>query len=145
MIPLLFYQLQEGRMTMTVRELLVSKQISMRNVDFIAIVSDDSDDGVVLNSADQQPVWFGMHQLSEEYMDKEVAAFSVKECDEVFSRWESGPLKNHTFEDVLIASKYGNQLFSSMSLGDVVLYLVLNESSDGERADIPMAVNSIAL
>lgn len=51
MIPLLFYQLQEGRMTMTVRELLVSKQISMRNVDFIAIVSDD---GVVLNSADQQ-------------------------------------------------------------------------------------------
>ena len=142
MIPLLFYQLQEGRMTMTVRELLVSKQISMRNVDFIAIVSDD---GVVLNSADQQPVWFGMHQLSEEYMDKEVAAFSVKECDEVFSRWESGPLKNHTFEDVLIASKYGNQLFSSMSLGDVVLYLVLNEPSDGERADLPMAVNSIAL
>lgn len=142
MIPLLFYQLQEERMTMTVRELLVSKQISMRNVDFIAIVSDD---GVVLNSADQQPVWFGMHQLSEEYMDKEVAAFSVKECDEVFSRWESGPLKNHTFEDVLIASKYGNQLFSSMSLGDVVLYLVLNESSDGERADLPMAVNSIAL
>ena len=142
MIPLLFYQLQEERMTMTVRELLVSKQISMRNVDFIAIVSDD---GVVLNSVDQQPVWFGMHQLSEEYMDKEVAAFSVKECDEVFSRWESGPLKNHTFEDVLIASKYGNQLFSSMSLGDVVLYLVLNESSDGERADIPMAVNSIAL
>ena len=134
MIPLLFYQLQEGRMTMTVRELLVSKQISMRNVDFIAIVSED-----------QQPVWFGMHQLSEEYMDKEVAAFSVKECDEVFSRWESGPLKNHTFEDVLIASKYGNQLFSSMSLGDVVLYLVLNESSDGERADLPMAVNSIAL
>ena len=145
MIPLLFYQLQEGRMTMTVRELLVSKQISMRNVDFIAIVSDDSDDGVVLNSADQQPVWFGMHQLSEEYMDKEVAAFSVKECDEVFSRWESGPLKNHTFEDVLIASENGNQLFSSMSLGDVVLYLVLNESSDGERADLPMAVNSIAL
>ncbi len=142
MIPLLFYQLQEERMTMTVRELLVSKQISMRNVDFIAIVSDD---GVVLNSADQQPVWFGMHQLSEEYMDKEVAAFSVKECDEVFSRWESGPLKNHTFEDVLIASENGNQLFSSMSLGDVVLYLVLNESSDGERADIPMAVNSIAL
>ncbi len=86
MIPLLFYQLQEGRMTMKVRELLVSKQISMRNVDFIAIVSDD---GVVLNSVDQQPVWFGMHQLSEEYMDKEVAAFSVKECDEVFSRWES--------------------------------------------------------
>ena len=142
MIPLLFYQLQEGRMTMTVRELLVSKQISMRNVDFIAIVSDD---GVVLNSAVQQSVWFGMHQLSEEYMDKEVAAFSVKECDEVFSRWESGPLKNHTFEDVLIASENGNQLFSSMSLGDVVLYLVLNESSDGERADIPMAVNSIAL
>ena len=142
MIPLLFYQLQEGRMTMTVRELLVSKQISMRNVDFIAIVSDD---GVVLNSADQQSVWFGMHQLSEEYMDKEVSAFSVKECDEVFSRWESGPLKNHTFEDVLIASKYGNQLFSSMSLGDVVLYLVLNESSDGDRADLPMAVNSIAL
>ena len=142
MIPLLFYQLQEGRMTMTVRELLVSKQISMRNVDFIAIVSDD---GVVLNSVDQQPVWFGMHQLSEEYMDKEVAAFSVKECDEVFSRWESGPLKNHTFEDVLIASEYGNQLFSSMSLGDVVLYLVLNESSDGERVSLPMAVNSIAL
>ena len=142
MIPLLFYQLQEGRMTMKVRELLVSKQISMRNVDFIAIVSDD---GVVLNSADQQSVWFGMHQLSEEYMDKEVSAFSVKECDEVFSGWESGPLKNHTFEDVLIASENGNQLFSSMSLGDVVLYLVLNESSDGERADLPMAVNSIAL
>ena len=142
MIPLLFYQLQEGRMTMTVRELLVSKQISMRNVDFIAIVSDD---GVVLNSADQQPVWFGMHQLNEEFLEKEVAAFSVTECDDVFSRWESGPLKNHTFEDVLIASEYGNQLFSSMSLGDVVLYLVLNESSDGERADIPMAVNSIAL
>lgn len=142
MIPLLFYQLQEGRMTMTVRELLVSKQISMRDVDFIAIVSDD---GVVLNSADQQPVWFGMHQLSEEFMEKEVAAFSVTECDDVFSRWESGPLRNHTFEDVLIASENGNQLFSSMSLGDVVLYLVLNESSDGERADIPMAVNSIAL
>lgn len=142
MIPLLFYQLQEGRMTMTVRELLVSKQISMRNVDFIAIVSDD---GVVLNSADQQSVWFGMHQLSEKFMDKEVAAFSVKECDEVFSRWESGPLKNHTFEDVLIASENGNQLFSSMSLGDVVLYLVLNESSDGERVSLPMAVNSIAL
>ena len=129
-------------MTMTVRELLVSKQISMRDVDFIAIVSDD---GVVLNPADQQPVWFGMHQLSEEYMDKEVADFSVKECDEVFSRWESGPLKNHTFEDVLIASENGNQLFSSMSLGDVVLYLVLNESSDGERVSLPMAVNSIAL
>ena len=96
MIPLLFYQLQEGRMTMTVRELLVSKQISMRNVDFIAIVSDDS---VVLNSADQQPVWFGMHQLNEEFLEKEVAAFSVTECDDVFSRWESGPLKNHTFED----------------------------------------------
>lgn len=60
-------------------------------------------------------------------MDKEVAAFSVKECDEVFSRWESGPLKNHT-----------------LSLGDVVLYLVLNESSYGERASLPMAVNSIA-
>ena len=87
-------------MTMTVRELLVSKQVSMREVDFIAIVSDD---GVVLNSADQQSVWFGMHQLSEKFMDKEVAAFSVKECDEVFSRWESGPLKNHTFEDLLIA------------------------------------------
>ena len=74
MIPLLFYQLQEGRMTMTVRELLVSKQISMRNVDFIAIVSDD---GVVLNSADQQPVWFGMHQLSEEYMDKQEKKMKV--------------------------------------------------------------------
>ena len=127
---------------MTVRELLVSKQISMRNVDFIAIVSDD---GVVLNSADQQSVWFGMHQLSEKFMDKEIATFSVTECDDVFSRWESGPLKNHTFEDVLIASEYGNQLFSSMSLGDVVLYLVLNESSDGERVSLPMAVNSIAL
>ena len=141
MIPLLFYQLQEERMTMTVRELLVSKQISMRDVDFIAIVSDD---GVVLNSADQQPVWFGMHQLSEKFMDKEIATFSVTECDDVFSRWESGPLKNHTFEDVLIASEYGNQLFSSMSLGDVVLYLVLNESSDVERVSLPMAVNSIA-
>ena len=142
MIPLLFYQLQEGRMTMTVRELLVSKQIPMRDVDFIAIVSDD---GVVLNSADQQSVWFGMHQLSEKFMDKEIATFSVTECDDVFSRWESGPLKNHTFEDVLIASENGNQLFSSMSLGDVVLYLVLNESSDGERVSLPMAVNSIAL
>ena len=70
---------------------------------------------------------------------------SAAECDEVFSRWERRQKKNHTFEDVLIASKYGNQLFSSMSLGDVVLYLVLNESSDGERADLPMAVNSIAL
>ena len=128
-------------MTMTVRELLVSKQISMRDVDFIAIVSDD---GVVLNSADQQSVWFGMHQLNEEFLEKEVAAFSVTECDDVFSRWESGPLKNHTFEDVLIASEYGNQLFSSMSLGDVVLYLVLNESSDVERVSLPMAVNSIA-
>ena len=128
-------------MTMTVRELLVSKRISMRDVDFIAIVSDD---GVVLNSAAQQPVWFGMHQLSEKFMDKEIAMFSVTECDDVFSRWESGPLKNHTFEDVLIASEYGNQLFSSMSLGDVVLYLVLNESSDVERVSLPMAVNSIA-
>ena len=127
---------------MTVRELLVSKQISMRDVDFIAIVSDD---GVVLNPADQQPVWFGMHQLSEEYMDKEVAAFSVTECDDVFSSWESGPLKNHTFEDVLIASENGNQLFSSMSLGDVVLYLVLNESSDREGVHHPMAVKSIVL
>ena len=54
------------------------------------------------------------------------------------------PLKNHTFEDVLIASENGNQLFSSMSLGDVVLYLVLNESSDVERVSLPMAVNSIA-
>ena len=89
---------------------------------YIAIVSDD---GVVLNSGDQQPVWFGIHQLSEDFMDKEVAAFSVKECDEVFPRWESGPLKNHTFEDVLIASENGNQLFSSMSLGDVVLYIML--------------------
>ena len=87
-------------MTMTVRELLVSKKISMRDVDYIAIVSDD---GIVLNSADQQPVWFGMHQLSEEFMDKEVAAFSVTECDDVFSEWESGPLKNHTFENLLIA------------------------------------------
>ena len=127
---------------MTVRELLVSNQISMRNVDYIAIVSDD---GVVLNPADQQPVWFGMHQLSEKFMEKEVAAFSVTECDDVFSRWESGPLKNHTFEDVLIASENGNQLFSSMSLGDVVLYLVLNESSDGENVDVPMAVNSVAI
>ena len=85
---------------MTVRELLVSKKNSMRDVDYIAIVSDD---GIVLNSADQQPVWFGMHQLSEEFMDKEVAAFSVTECDDVFSEWESGPLKNHTFENLLIA------------------------------------------
>ena len=127
---------------MTVRELLVSKKISMRDVDYIAIVSDD---GIVLNSADQQPIWFGMHQLSEEFMDKEVAAFSVTECDDVFSEWESGPLKNHTFEDLLIASEYGNQLFSSMSLGDVVLYLVLNESSDGECEDIPMALHRTAL
>ena len=126
---------------MTVRELF-SKKISMRDVDYIAIVSDD---GIVLNSADQQPVWFGMHQLSEEFMDKEVAAFSVTECDDVFSEWESGPLKNHTFEDLLIASEYGNQLFSSMSLGDVVLYLVLNESSDGECEDIPMALHRTAL
>ena len=87
-------------MTMTVRELLVSKKNSMRDVDYIAIVSDD---GIVLNSADQQPVWFGMHQLSEKFMDKEVAAFSVTECDDVFSEWESGPLKNHTFENLLIA------------------------------------------
>ena len=69
-------------MTMTVRELLVSKKNSMRDVDYIAIVSDD---GIVLNSADQQPVWFGMHQLSEKFMDKEVAAFSVTECDDVFA------------------------------------------------------------
>ena len=104
-----------------------------------------SDDGIVLNSADQQLVWFGMHQLSEKFMDKEVAAFSVTECDDVFSEWESGPLKNHTFEDVLIASEYGNQLFSSMSLGDVVLYLVLNESSDGECEDISRALHRTAL
>lgn len=127
---------------MTVRELLVSKQISMRNVDFIAIVSDD---GVVLNAADQQPVWFGMHQLSEEFMDKEVAVFSVTECDEVFSRWESGPLKNHTFEDVLIVSEYGNQLFSSMSLGDMVLYIVLYEASGKQCTEPLTTVNCVVL
>ena len=94
----------------------------MRDVDFIAIISDD---GVVQNSADQQSVWVGMYQLSEEFMEKEVAAFSVTECGEVFSEWESSPLRNHTFEEILIASEYGNQLFSSMSLCDVVLYQAL--------------------
>ena len=109
-------------MTMTVRELFGSKHIFMRDVDFIAIISDD---GVVQNSADQQSVWVGMYQLSEEFMEKEVEAFSVTECGEVFSEWGSSPLRNHTFEEILIASEYGNQLFSSMSLCDVVLYQAL--------------------
>ena len=109
-------------MTKAVRELFGSKHIFMRDVDFIAIISDD---GVVQNSADQQSVWVGMYQLSEEFMEKEVAAFSVTECGEVFSEWESSPLRNHTFEEILIASEYGNQLFSSMSLCDVVLYQAL--------------------
>lgn len=74
---------------MTVRDFIVSKKFSMKDIDFIAIVSND---GVVLNPADQQAVWFGMHRLSEEFLGKEVAAFSVTECDDVFSRWEDGPL-----------------------------------------------------
>ena len=42
-------------MNMTVRELIVSKQVSMKNIDFIAIVSND---GVVLNPAEQQAFIF---------------------------------------------------------------------------------------
>ena len=71
-------------MNMTVRELIVSKQISMKNIDFIAIVSND---GVVLNPAEQQAVWFGMDQLSEELLSKVVVAFSSTECDDVLYRW----------------------------------------------------------
>ena len=112
---------------MTVRELIVSKQVSMKNIDFIAILSND---GVVLNPAEQQSVWFGMHRLGEEFLNKEVVAFSSTECDDVFSRWEDGPLKNHSFEDILTVSDNGNQLFAAMSLGDVVLYLVINETSE---------------
>ena len=123
---------------MTVKDLIVSKQISMKDIDFIAIVSND---GIVLNTAEQQAVWFGMHQLSEELLNKEVAAFSVTECDDVFSRWEDGPLKNHSFEDVLIASNNGNQLFAAMSLGDVVLYLVINEASEEQYMGLPSAVS----
>ena len=123
---------------MTVRELIVSKQISMKNIDFIAIVSND---GVVLNPAEQQAVWFGMHQLSEEFLSKEVVAFCVTECDEVFSRWEDGPLRNYSFEEVLTASYNGNQLFAAMSLGDVVLYLVINETSDEHYTDVPSVIS----
>lgn len=123
---------------MTVKDLIVSKQISMKDIDFIAIVSND---GIVLNTAEQQAVWFGMHQLSEELLNKEVAAFSVTECDDVFSRWEDGPLKNHSFEDVLIASNNGNQLFAAMSLGDVVLYLVINEASYEQCTGVTLAVS----
>ena len=123
---------------MTVKDLIVSKQISMKDIDFIAIVSND---GIVLNTAEQQAVWFGMHQLSEELLDKEVAAFSVTECDDVFSRWEDGPLKNHSFEEILIASDNGNQLFAAMSLGDVVLYLVINEASEEQYMGLPSAVS----
>ena len=94
-------------MNMTVRDFIVSKKFSMKNIDFIAIVSND---GVVLNPAEQQAVWFGMHQLREEFLSKEVVAFSVTECDDVFSRWEDGPLKNHSFEDILTVSDNGNQL-----------------------------------
>lgn len=123
---------------MTVKDLIVSKQISMKDIDFIAIVSND---GIVLNTAEQQAVWFGMHQLSEKLLNKEVAAFSVTECDDVFSRWEDGPLKNHSFEDVLIASNNGNQLFDAMSLGDVVLYLVIDEASDEQYIGLPSVVS----
>ena len=126
---------------MTVRELIVSKQISMKDIDFIAIVSND---GVVLNPAEQQAVWFGMHQLREEFLNKEVVAFSSTECDDVFSMWEDGPLVHHSFEEILIASENGNQLFASMSLGDVVLYLVINETSDEHYMDVP-SVNSYAV
>ena len=101
---------------MTVRELF-SKKISMRDVDYIAIVSDD---GIVLNSADQQPVWFGMHQLSEEFMDKEVAAFYVTECDDVFSEWESGPLKNHTFDD---SSMFSYEMESGVEYCEMVDFI----------------------
>jgi len=112
---------------MTVKELLISNRVPMRHIDFIAIVSEI---GVVLNSAEQQPVWFGMHQLSEDFMDKEVSSFAVAACDDVFSGWENGPAKNHTFEDVLISSDYGNELFTAMSLGDEVLFVVLKKPSD---------------
>ena len=125
-------------MNMTVRELIVSKQISMKNIDFIAIVSND---GVVLNPAEQQAVWFGMHQLSEEFLSKVVVAFSSTECDDVFSRWEDGPLKNHSFEVILTVSDNGNQLFAAMSLGDVVLYLVINETSDEHYTDVPSVIS----
>lgn len=128
-------------MNMTVRDFIVSKKFSMKDIDFIAIVSND---GVVLNPADQQAVWFGMHRLSEEFLGKEVAAFSVTECDYVFSRWEDGPLRNYSFEEVLTASDNGNQLFAAMSLGDVVLYLVINETSDEHYMDVP-SVNSYAV
>ena len=125
-------------MNMTVRELIVSKQISMKNIDFIAIVSND---GVVLNPAEQQAVWFGMHQPGEEFLNKEVVAFSSTECNDVFSRWEDGPLKNYSFEDILTVSDNGNQLFAAMSLGDVVLYLVINETSDEHYTDVPSVIS----
>ena len=123
---------------MTVKDLIVSRQVSMKDIDFIAIVSND---GVVLNPAEQQAVWFGMHQLSKEFLGKDVAAFSVKECDDVFSRWEDGPLKNHSFEEILIASDNGNQLFAAMSLGDVVLYLVINEAPEEQCICVMSAVS----
>ena len=125
-------------MNMTVRDFIVSKQASMKDIDFIAIISND---GVVLNPADQQSVWFGMHQLGEEFLGKEVAAFSVTECDDVFSKWGDGPLMHHSFEEILIASDNGNQLFAAMSLGDVVLYLVINEASDKQCIGLPLAVS----
>ena len=123
---------------MTVRDFIVSKKFSMKDIDFIAIVSND---GIVLNTAEQQAVWFGMHQLSEELLNKEVAAFSVTECDDVFSRWEDGPLMHHSFEEILIASENGNQLFAAMSLGDVVLYLVIDEASDEQCIGLPSVVS----
>ena len=123
---------------MTVRDFIVSKQVSMKDIDFIAIVSND---GVVLNPAEQQAVWFGMHQLREEFLIKEVVAFSSTECDDVFSRWEDGPLRNYSFEEVLTASDNGNQLFAAMSLGDVVLYLVINETSDEHYIGVPSVIS----
>ena len=122
---------------MTVRDFIVSKKFSMKDIDFIAIVSND---GVVLNPAEQQAVWFGMHQLREEFLNKEVVAFSSTECDDVFSMWEDGPLVHHSFEEILIASENGNQLFAAMSLGDVVLYLVINEASDEHCMGVTSAV-----
>ena len=50
-------------------------------------------------------------------------------------------MKNHSFEDELIASNNGKQLFAAMSLGDVVLYLVINEASYEQCTGVTLAVS----
>ena len=41
----------------------------------------------------------------------------------------------------MTVSDNGNQLFAAMSLGDVVLYLVINETSDEHYMDVPSVIS----